>query len=116
AVSPGEVDLSWGASTGSVSGYLIERCSGASCTSFTQIAAPAGTSTTYKDTTVSAGTSYTYRVRATDAAGDLSPYTTTAPATPPAPAPPSQPGTLTATAVSPSESNLSWGASTGSVS
>ena len=28
AVSSSEVDLSWGASTGSVSGYLVERCSG----------------------------------------------------------------------------------------
>jgi outer membrane protein assembly factor BamB len=81
AVSPGEVDLSWGASTGSVSGYLIERCQGASCSSFTQIAAPAGTGTTYKDTTVSASTSYSYRVRATDTAGDLSPYSNTATAT-----------------------------------
>ena len=114
AVSPSEVDLSWGASTGSVSGYLIERCSGASCTSFTQIAAPAGTGTSYKDTSVSPSTSYSYRVRATDAAGDLSPYSNTASAT--TPAPPSQPGTLTATAVSPSEVDLSWGASTGSVS
>ena len=56
AVSGSEVDLSWGASTDNVgvTGYLIERCSGASCTSFTQIAAPAGTGTSYKDTSVSA--------------------------------------------------------------
>ena len=78
AASPSEVDLSWGASTGSVSGYLIERCSGASCTSFAQIATPAGTGTTYKDTSVSPSTSYSYRVRATDAAGDLSPYSNVA--------------------------------------
>ena len=116
AVSPSEVDLSWGASTGSVSGYLIERCSGASCTSFTQIAAPAGTGTSYKDTSVSPSTSYSYRVRATDTAGDLSPYSNTASATTPAATPPSQPGTLTATAVSSGEVDLSWGASTGSVS
>ena len=61
AVSAGEIDLSWGASsggTGGVTGYLIERCAGAGCTSFTQIAAPAGTGTTYKDTTVAASTSY----------------------------------------------------------
>ena len=116
AASASEVDLSWGASTGSVSGYLIERCQGASCTSFTQIAAPAGTGTSYKDTGLSAGTSYSYRVRATDTAGDLSPYSNTATAVTPAATPPSQPGTLTATAVSGSEVDLSWGASTGSVS
>ena len=46
-LSASEVDLSWGASTDKcVTGYLIERCSGASCTNFAQIAAPAGTGTT----------------------------------------------------------------------
>ena len=85
AVSSGEVDLSWGASTDvGVSGYLIERCQGASCSNFTQIAAPAGTGTSYKDTSVSASTSYSYRVRATDAAGNLSAYSNTASATTPA--------------------------------
>ena len=78
-VSGGEVDLSWGASTDNVgvTGYLIERCQGADCSNFTQIATVAGTSTTYNDTSVSAGTSYSYRVRATDAAGNLSPYSNT---------------------------------------
>ena len=99
AVSAGEVDLSWGASTDNVgvTGYDIERCAGASCTSFAQIAT--ATTTAYKDTSVSASTSYSYRVRATDAAGNLSPYSSTAGATTPTPdtTPPSQPGTLTAT-------------------
>ena len=57
----------------------MERCQGAGCTNFAQIAAPAGTS--YKDTSVSPSTSYSYRVRATDAAGNLSPYSNTASAT-----------------------------------
>ena len=117
AVSGSEVDLSWGASTDNVgvTGYQVERCTGAGCTNFTQIATPAGT--TYKDTGVSASTSYSYRVRATDAAGNLSTYSNTASATTPTPdtTPPSQPGTLTATAVSGSEIDLSWGASTDNV-
>ena len=82
AVSSGEIDLSWGASTDNVgvTGYNIERCQGAGCTNFTQIASvPSGTS--YKDATVSASASYSYRVRATDAAGNLSPYSNTAGAT-----------------------------------
>ena len=101
-VSGSEVDLSWGASTDNVgvTGYLVERCQGAGCTNFTQIASPTGT--TYKDTSVSASTSYSYRVRATDAAGNLSIYSNTAGATTPTPdtTPPSQPGTLSAAAVS----------------
>src|SRR5262245_57180055 len=81
AVSGGEVDLSWGASTDNVgvTGYLVERCQGAGCSSFTQIATATGTS--YKDTGLSASTSYSYRVRGTDAAGNLSPYSNTASAT-----------------------------------
>ena len=53
AASGGEVDLSWGAATDNVgvTGYDVERCAGAGCTNFTQIATT-GTGTTYKDTTV----------------------------------------------------------------
>src|SRR5262249_41953264 len=65
-----------------VTGYLVERCSGTGCTNFTQIATPSGTS--YKDTSVSASTPYSYRVRATDAAGNLSAYSNTASVTTPA--------------------------------
>ena len=84
AISAGEVDLAWGASNDNVgvTGYQVERCLGASCTTFAQIATP--TTTTYKDTSVTASNSYSYRVRATDAAGNLSPYTNTANATTPA--------------------------------
>ena len=116
-VGVGEVDLSWGASTDNVgvTGYQVERCLGASCTTFAQIATP--TTTTYKDTSVTASNTYSYRVRATDAAGNLSPYSNTANATTPTPdtQPPTQPGTLTATAISAGEVDLSWGASTDNV-
>ena len=80
AVSASEVDLSWGASTDNVgvTGYQIERCQGTGCTNFAQIGTTTGTGTTYKDTTVSASTSYSYRVRATDAAGNLSTYSNVA--------------------------------------
>ena len=119
AVSGSEVDLSWGASTDNVgvTGYLIERCQGSGCSNFTQVGTTTGTGTTYKDTTVGPSTSYSYRVRATDAAGNLSPYSNTASANTPTPdvTPPTQPGTLGATAVSGSEVDLSWGASTDNV-
>jgi hypothetical protein len=57
----------------------VERCSGAGCTSFAQIATPA--TTTFNNTGLTASTSYSYRVRATDAAGNLSGYSNTASAT-----------------------------------
>ncbi len=117
AVSGGEVDLTWGASTDNVgvSGYLIQRCQGSGCANFTQIATTTGTGTTFKDTTVTSTTSYSYRVRATDAAGNQSAYSNTATATTPDTTPPSQPGTLSATAVSGGEVDLSWGASADNV-
>ena len=118
-VSASEVDLSWGASTDNVgvTGYKVERCSGTGCTNFAQIATTTGTGTTYKDTSTVASTTYSYRVRATDAASNLSTYSNTASATTPTPdtTPPTQPGTLSTNVVSASEVDLSWGASTDNV-
>ena len=77
SVSGTQINLSWTASTDNVgvTGYLVERCQGANCTSFTQIATP--TTSSYSDTGLGAG-SYSYRVRATDAAGNLSAYSNVA--------------------------------------
>jgi hypothetical protein len=74
AVSSSQVNLSWSASTDNVavSGYRVERCQGAACSNFSQIATPAGT--TYNDTGLTGSTSNSYRVRATDAAGNLGSY------------------------------------------
>jgi hypothetical protein len=83
AVSSGEIDLSWGASTDNVgvAGYLVERCQGVGCANFTQIGT--ATSASYQDTSAGANSSYSYRVRATDGSGNLSTYSNTATATTP---------------------------------
>ena len=116
-VNAGEIDLAWGAATDNVgvTGYQIERCNGAGCSNFAQITSVGGT--TFADTSVAASTSYTYRVRATDAAGNLSPYTNTAGGATPAvdSQPPSQPGTPSVSALSASEIDLNWGAATDNV-
>ena len=84
--TPGPMDtvLAWTASTDNVgvTGYFIERCEGVSCTSFAQIATVSGSTTTYTDSGVTADASYSYRVRATDAAGNLSGYSTVTSDTP----------------------------------
>src|SRR2546430_946978 len=85
---------------------------GAGCTSVAAIATAGGP--TYSDTGLGANTTYTYRVRATDAAGNLSAYSNVASTTTPAAADtqaPTAPGNLTATAGS-GQINLSWTAST----
>jgi hypothetical protein len=80
-VSGSEIDLSWTASTDNVgvTGYMLERCQGAGCTTFSQVAT--STNTTYSDTALASGTAYSYRIRATDAAGNLSAYSNVASAT-----------------------------------
>lgn len=75
-----QINLSWGASTdnGYVAGYKIERCQGASCSTFTEVATVGSGVTTYNNTGLSQATSYTYRVRAVDGAGNLSAYSSNA--------------------------------------
>jgi glucose/arabinose dehydrogenase/PKD repeat protein len=117
AVSPSRIDLSWTASTDNVgvSGYSVERCQGLSCTDFVEVATPTGT--TYSNTGLTAETAYRYRVRAGDAAGNMSGYSTIASATTPTPdtTPPTAPTGLAATVISNSRIDLSWTASTDDV-
>src|SRR5580692_11499324 len=118
AASTTQINLAWTASTDNVgvAGYKVERCAGAGCTNFAQIATP--TATTFNDTGLTSSTSYSYRVRANDAAGNNSAYSNTASATtltPPDTTPPTAPTNLTATAASTTQINLTWTASTDSV-
>ena len=78
AVSPSQVNLSWLPATDhtGITGYRVERCQGAGCSTFTQIATPTGT--TFSDTGLTANTSYSYRVRAVNTAGKLGAYSNTA--------------------------------------
>jgi len=80
--SSSQMNLSWTASTDNigVTGYLLERCQGTACTNFTQIAAP--TAVSYSDTGLTTDTAYSYRVRAQDAASNISSYSTISSATP----------------------------------
>src|SRR5262249_11144661 len=109
-VNASQVNLSWTASTDNVgvTGYRVERQDPGNAT-FVQVGPATGPP--FSDTGLTAGSTYNYRVRAADAAGNLSAYSTVVGATTPTPdtTPPSAPGTLTATAVSAGQINLSWG-------
>jgi len=116
AASGTQINLSWTASADNVgvTGYRVERCQGGGCSNFAQIATPAATS--FNDSGLSASTAYSYRVRATDAAGNLSGYSNTASATTQGDTvSPSAPTNLAATAASSTQINLSWTASTDNV-
>ena len=115
AVSGTQVNLAWTGSTDNVAvaNYRVERCQGATCTTFVQVATPTGT--TYNDIGLTTATTYRYRVRAADAAGNLSGYTASQNATTPDTQAPSAPTGLTATAASQSQIDLAWTASTDNV-
>src|SRR5258706_567043 len=72
ATSASQINLAWSASTDNVgvTRYQVDRCQGAGCTTFAQVAAPADTS--FSDTGLVASTGYRYRVRGADAAGNVS--------------------------------------------
>ncbi len=80
-----QINLSWTASTDNVgvTGYRVEQCSGASCNNFTEIGTP--TSTSFNNTGLIGLTTYRYRVRASDAAANLSSYSSIINATTQAP-------------------------------
>ena len=78
-----QINLSWSAATDTggsgLAGYKIERCQGAGCVNFAQIATTSNT--TFANTGLSAATAYSYRIRAYDGAGNHSAYSATASAT-----------------------------------
>jgi chitodextrinase len=111
AASSSQINLSWTASTDDVgvTGYDVYR--GATLVG-------SSTTTSYSDTGLTASTAYSYTVKAKDAAANVSAASNTASATTQAPADtqaPTAPTSLTATAVSNSQIDLSWTASTDNV-
>src|SRR6266851_3225896 len=112
ASGPVQINLSWTAATetgGTISQYLIERCTGATCSNFVQVGTSA--TTTFNNSGLLGSTTYSYRVRATDASNNLSAYSNTASATTAAPTF-TAPSSLTATAAGSTQINLSWTAAT----
>jgi hypothetical protein len=71
----------WAASTDDVGvkAYEVERCQGLACTGFVRVATVVNAP--YDDAGLAETTTFRYRVRATDAAGNLSPYSNVVTAT-----------------------------------
>jgi chitodextrinase len=105
AVSGSRINLSWNASTDNVgvAGYKVLRGG-------VQIATTSALS--YADTALSPSTAYSYTVAAYNTAGNTSAPSSAASATTQAATPPSIPTGLSASAISASQINLSWSAST----
>jgi carboxypeptidase T len=107
-VSSSQVNLNWTDQSDNEAGFRIDRCTGAGCGDFAQIATTGSNVTAYTNSGLAAATSYTYRVRAYNSAGD-SDYTATSTAvTAAAPALPAAPAGLLVTSVSRTQVNLRW--------
>ena len=108
ATTATSVGLTWTAATDGVgvTKYLVYRDG-------TQVGT--SQSTSYSDTGLTQLTAYTYTVYATDAAGNVGPASDPSTAKTPDGTPPTAPGSLTATAASSTQVNLTWTAATDNV-
>jgi hypothetical protein len=75
------INLAWTDNSSNETGFKIERCQGAGCTNFAEIAQVGANTTTYVDTGLLPLVTYTYRVRAFNSGGN-SGYSNTASSTP----------------------------------
>ena len=113
ATAPTQVNLGWSASTDNVgvAGYTVYR-------NGSQLAIVDASTLSYSDLTTAPSTSYSYTVDAFDVAGNHSAQSASASVTTPAQpdtSPPTTPAGLTAQALSGTQVNLSWNASTDDV-
>jgi hypothetical protein len=70
AVSANRIDLAWRDASSNETGFALERCYGAKCTAFVQIATVGANVTSYSDTTLPRSGTYRYRVRAFNTSGN----------------------------------------------
>jgi subtilisin family serine protease len=109
--SASQIDLTWVDGSNNEDGFKIERCQGAGCANFGQIATVGAGTTSYSNTGLSASTTYSYRVRAFNGGGN-SDFSNTASATtadpPPPPPAPAAPSNLTADPAGQTQINLAW--------
>ncbi len=80
AAGASQVNLSWVDNSTNEDNFRIERCTGAGCTAFVEVATVGANVTTFSNTGLAASTSFSYRVRARNVGGN-SAYSNTASAT-----------------------------------
>jgi fibronectin type 3 domain-containing protein len=116
SVYPTQIGLSWTASMdpSGIAHYVLERCTGATCTNFATLV-PSLTTTTYTDTTVVSGMTYNYIVFAVDNATIAGLNSNVIDVSAVNAPPPTTPTGVTARTVSATQINVSWTASTSSI-
>ncbi|GAM10729.1 protein sidekick-2 [Geobacter sp. OR-1] len=105
------VNLAWTDKTGSETGFVVERCTGAGCTDFSQLYLTAANAASYLDSSAASDTVYRYQIRATNSTVPWdTAYTGIATATTPKPLPPAS--LSAARGTNETRMNLSWTDST----
>ena len=108
ALSQSQITLSWEDNSSNESGFKIERCQDAGCSSFARIGVVGANVESYADGGRAANTVYRYRVQAYNGGGN-SDYSNVAEATTPPPPPaPRTPSNLVASPLSWSQIDLIW--------
>jgi hypothetical protein len=108
-MSSAQINLAWidNAASTELAQYL-ERCAGASCANFAQIATLQPGVTTYVDIGLAASTSYSYRLRAHGTSADSDYSNVAAASTLAAMWPPTAPSALSSTVITRSSVSLAW--------
>lgn len=70
--------LTWNDQSSDEDNFIVERCTGASCSSFAPIATAPANATSYTDNTTARRTNYSYRVKARRNPADDSAYSNVA--------------------------------------
>lgn len=102
--SPTQITINWTDNSNTENDFLIERCTGVSCTGFDSLFVVAADVEDYADTSVTFGNSYTYRVIARGGGGNSSPSDTATAHTFPA----GDVTSLTGVPLTPTTMQLSW--------
>jgi probable HAF family extracellular repeat protein len=110
AASSTQINLKWTDNASNETAQLLERCAGAGCSNFAQIASLGANITTYTDNSVTAATAYSYRIQAHGTTGDSAYSNTVSATTPPVVSAtlPAAPTNLVSSAVSRSQIVLNW--------
>ncbi len=112
-VAYNQVSLAWTDNSNNETGFEIYRLKSTDgAGTYQVISVTAANATTWTDTNIEPSTRYYYRIRAINATNISSLINLNAPGyviTPVAPAPPAVPGLLTATPITATQINLSWG-------
>jgi hypothetical protein len=70
AVSRTQINLAWTDNSSNENGFKVERCTGATCSNFKQIATVAADAASYANSGLKRNTTYRYRIRAYNSAGN----------------------------------------------